>query len=817
MNKFSLLILLLLGTAACLTAAPKGGGSSDLDDLQGLVITNPKIPLYSKNRLQLVFFADRAERSGKNIKGTQAVLDIIRRGADPDSIIDSWGMKPYPLNTRLPQLVSFWKERVKFSEGLIFGDSCLIDTNGRSGSGTSPVFFRSPALDLDGIGFKADFERQVVIVNSDVRVVLRHGSSDLRKVLAAPGKVPAKYEFIEATGDSLRIDMKENEIMLIGNVEVLEERGKMTCDRLTIYLNGGKKKKNTPDDMDSMGSVSRVLATGDVKVERKTSGSSRKPDRAEAEQLLVDVATDTIELSGDNANPRIIASDGQIISGRTIKFFRRDMRAVISEECSATAMNSDGRPVTMTSDAGFFDINKNTNDLIGNVRINDGRSTLTCKRMRIITRENGGKKKKTADPAAGSGSLLGTEQFAAVGGDRVLDRIFFYDDVTVIDNQATMTCEEMHASFTGSAKGSNSFDLDIIDCFRKVKVLSKSKSADSKPAELTSATARLNYRSNLLIFKKNVKMKSGTSTLDCDQLDLILSDRKNKQKDRPGEVKGGLASGMTGGGKGLEKAIARGNVRMHDPMADLSGDKLTLHFTDALPGTPPPDTIQAGGLRVRTAECEGNVVAVTRAKPKTGAKKGKVDAASNPVGFFSSHAASADAVRQLKARYAKIDFDSNISEFRDNVEVSEGESLLSCNRMFLYGEKVQPVKAGSRPPAVSSMPVEEDPDLDPYATLPAMAMVPSRIMLGNGLALQRVFCEDDVLLKRKDPASGKLQQAGGGEAEYIVSRQSAEIRRRAPGWAWLKMEGIRQECEKIICDFNSGIFRTINVYKTVKE
>ena len=37
------------------------------------------------------------------------------------------------------------------------------------------------------------------------------------------GKVPEKYERITAVGDSMLIDSKRNEVMLIGNVRIAEE------------------------------------------------------------------------------------------------------------------------------------------------------------------------------------------------------------------------------------------------------------------------------------------------------------------------------------------------------------------------------------------------------------------------------------------------------------------------------------------------------------------------------------------------------------------------------------------------------------------
>jgi hypothetical protein len=50
----------LLSAVATLAVYAASTGSAD--DLQGLVVANAKIPIYNKDRLQMVFFADRAER-----------------------------------------------------------------------------------------------------------------------------------------------------------------------------------------------------------------------------------------------------------------------------------------------------------------------------------------------------------------------------------------------------------------------------------------------------------------------------------------------------------------------------------------------------------------------------------------------------------------------------------------------------------------------------------------------------------------------------------------------------------------------------------
>ena len=805
---------------------------SDLDDLQGLSVANAKIPIYNKTRLQLICFADRADRGDGGIIGRNAVMEIIRRSADPDAIADAWGTKPYPLKAGLAEVVNFWRRRFFYSEGVILGDRCTIDQSGKRASGSSPVFFRSPSLDLDGIGFEADFDRRTVLVTSDVHVVLRHGASDLRKIigdapkLAAP-KLPKKYERLFADSDSLLIDMMKREIVLIGNVVVTEEKARLSCDRLTIFLTGdGDPAANIAEGERELGEVSRILAAGNV-VLVQTEGTAKNSSgtRAEAEQMICDIPADTVELSGDEEFPRIVSAGGETISGRVIRFNRGKLQATVTGNCRIAT----GDGARLSADNGFFDAKNNCNDLVGNVVMENGGNTLRCRRMRVIMKSDG-KKPQAPPPEVGSTpvTLLGAEQFAAAGGGRTLDRAVFYEDVVLDDRQGKLFCDEMRAKFlSGGDGGAKGVQLENAECFRRVRTVSKKTGARGEIPELKAEYARLNYAGNTLRFQKNVVMSSGASHLDCDVLDLFLADRsaapeakkaetaaKGKGEAKKAENDSPIAR-FSGSGKSLTKAVAQGSVRMRDVQGDLNADRLTLHFVEAKPGEPEEGTFQSGGMKLSLAECDGNVVAVSRPKsdgkkPKDSPKDASKETSANPFGALASE----NGNRTLKAQHGRIDFLANISEFHEAVEVTTEDSWLKCRDLYLYGSRVNAADAANakkvEPKAV------DNPDDDPFETLPAASVAPARIVAGNGLELKRIRCEHDVVLCRRDPETKEEQRAGGDTGEYLVSRQQAVISSKPPRRSWLQSPDVRQECEKIICDLRSGIFRTVNVYETVR-
>ena len=319
-------------------------------------------------------------------------------------------------------------------------------------------------------------------------------------------------------------------------------------------------------------------------------------------------------------------------------------------------------------------------------------------------------------------------------------------------------------------------------------------------------------------------MTSGASRLNCNTLNLFLADRtaapaaKEKRETPEPAADSSPIARLGGSGKSITKAVALGAVKMRDAQGDLDTDRLTLHFVEVKPGEPTEGTFQSGGMKLSLAECDGNVVAVSRPKaeenaknaPGAGRKKEKEDDSANP---FAGLAAGSGQ-RTLKAQRGRIDFLADISEFHDSVVVTAEDSWLKCRDLYLYG--VRNPSPGTPAAKKAEPKVTDNPDDDPYETLPSASAAPARIVAGNGLELQRIRCEHDVVLCRRDPETKEEQRAGGDIGEYLVSSRQAVISSKPPRRSWLQSPGVRQECEKIICDLKSGVFRTVNVFETVR-
>ena len=376
--------VILAALAASCALSLRGAGG--LEDLRGLVLSHAKLPLYNKQVLQSMAFFDKASRQGHLMVGSNVLLDLIRRGADIDSIKDGWGLKLYPLNAGLSDIVGFWKERL-YSEGVMSSSRADVDQENRMAAGTEPVFFRSPLLDLDGVGFEADFDKRTVLVKSDVRIVVRMAGSDPRKLFAPGAKLPEKYEYITATGDSLLIDLAGNQVILMGNVKVDEERSGVTCERMTIFLDrkgaGSRGEAAVASaagiENENMRGVSRILCDGNVVISRKLSAEELRSgeQKALADHMVYDVKSASVTLSGDRENPRIVRG-GESISGRNIVLFKEEQRATVTEECRVVIRQSPEKkqersagPMTVHSKTAHMDYRNNRSDFVGDVRVDE--------------------------------------------------------------------------------------------------------------------------------------------------------------------------------------------------------------------------------------------------------------------------------------------------------------------------------------------------------------------------------------------------------------------------------------------------------------
>ncbi len=614
----------------------RGGG--DLDSLRGLKMRNAKIPIYNApererdNRiLQLMVFFRYADRVERLLRGTNVLLDVIRRNSDVDVIMDSWFDKvPYPLKARLKDVSAFWTpSRNAYSDGIVFSPTCEIDIEQRCATGNNDVYFRSPQLDIDGLGYRVDFSRRTLVVNSDVRIVVREEESDPRKF--APGAIlPLKQQFVEASGDSMLIDVDRSQAMLIGNVILLEARGKLECDRLTIFIDrkGGADKKNEVPDANVLSSgISRVLADGNVTVygERVP---GEKPARAHSDHMEYDMKRGELLLTCQTDRPRVISADGETAEADRIIISRNDRRVLALGNCIVESKEGD---IVRRAycDRGVFDMNANRGEMQGNVRIVDPQMTLESQSLLVFLTPKGGKNGLSA----------------AVGG------------------------------------------LERIESPGPLTISTKEKLPGKGAGKLTAQQGEFNYASGVVTFIGKVHGSDDLSSLDCDKLELFLGDSKTAKTTGIKRLDSSpFFGGRAGGSKRLDHAVASGSVVLTDPRAKLTTEKLSLLFQEVRPGeVKKPGMFQSGDSRLIAVIAENGLHAESLASSSDDLKE-----PTRP-GLLSG----GTGTRQLNSLKGSMDLLKNTSEFHGNVVISDAENRVSCQDMYLAAvpaSKNDPVK-----------------------------------------------------------------------------------------------------------------------------
>ena len=738
------LILLMLGLGIDISAA-----SSGVEDMQGLALKHIKIPFYNDQHLQLLVFSDTGERNGRLMQSGKTLLDVLAQNIDVDKIPDGWQTRLYPLDSSLDKVLDFWKNRYRISDAVVATDLCAIDQANSEASGTNPVSLRAPVSDLDGVGFRADFKNQVIEITSDVKIVLRSSEADPRAILSGSAKVPKDYRVITAVSDSLRLDRKNNEFMLIGNVKVVDGRNTLNCNRLTVYLSDAnddeKQERNIVpgDEKASLRGVRRVLADGDVLLVQRPEDPAKiasELQTSRSDHLEYDVKRGIIVLTGDEKNPELSRGTDTKLSGKRIELLRHEDKMFVMRECQVRSIVRDARGMiayirSIVSERANFDGKSNVANFHGNVVASDQKNTLSCDSLRAHL---------------------------------VMD------------------------------KASSSHKLNLLFCRGNVKIATDSdkvaNGSDKKRVALSTVSSRmaeLNYLKNKLVFYRDVKVRGTTASLDCDRLDFFLADSK-KDKRKSSVVSGApLAAGKDGLDKTITKMIAAGKVEMISGKDKLNTDILTLLFRELPEGVKPSaGMVQSGGVQLIKIFCDGSVKAISASD-----KKGKT------------------SVRTLQADNAMSDLLADYSEFHGKVSFSDGQTKIDCRDMYIFTAAAPVDVGSDGKKSTSAVEVavkseEEELDADPFEMDMGENSVPTRIAVSEGQDLKRIVCKKEVEISRTGK-DNKLQRAGGDQAVYTVTTREVVLSAERPKRPWLSSEGRKQYCDLIRCDMATEDLRGI--------
>ena len=161
------------------------------------------LPEYRKdgNRLQCILYGSGGKNEGAFITLEDPLLDIVRDDIkNIDDVSDLRKVKLYPIDSKASFIKDFWKDKTH-SRGLISSNLAVYDRTSRMLRGDGVVLFRSPGMDIDGLGFDANQETKFIHIRSKVKVLIR---PEMRKSVEADKNASKKAEETTSEKDSTK-------------------------------------------------------------------------------------------------------------------------------------------------------------------------------------------------------------------------------------------------------------------------------------------------------------------------------------------------------------------------------------------------------------------------------------------------------------------------------------------------------------------------------------------------------------------------------------------------------------------------------------
>ena len=733
------------------------------DELGALKVYKALLPIYPKKRLEFMIFCEEMTRQADKIYATDAIIDLVKKNVNINKIQYLSGVKPYKFGTPPAEVAKFWKNKPS-SNGFISTSKATILQESKVASGGEKVFFRSPQLDLDGVGFTANFDSRMVNVLNDVNIIIR---MKLDKKSGEKGEKNGKDSVVRVKADSMNMDMQKELITLIGNVKVNEANFDIFCSRLMVDLKKDKnkdknKKKTDSDNTISPTGVSRIICLGDVKIIRKISDAELKKggeQKAFADKAVYDTVKEQITLSGKK--PRIYRGH-DMISGEEIILWRNSERMKALRNCLVEMVLPDKNKKTniakrtyVNSDSIDFNYSKDIGIFSGNVRVKNADLKLNCNEMTIYltTRE---KKETTVKELVDATGKKDLKEIVCVGNVVITRNTGLYGKdekavaghaVYVLKDNKIILSENHPFIISGRDSISGKKMIVWLDQNRlevtkdsKISIGAKEKVgiAGGKLNKTTvlSNSSDLNYGANELAFSGKVKIDNPQMNLTCNNMKIFLEEDKDAKKStKSGDSLGGLGGDSK---KDLDKIVCTGAVCADNPRALVTCDRMVMTFKDRAAGGAKYGAgiggVGGGGNReVDQLKCFGHVRMAN--KPEDPKVKPTV-------------VTSNDAV---------LNIPGNVGDLIGDVKIEEPRFSLTCKKMKMFAKDITPEQAAAN--------IIENAKHD--------AIVPKHIGIGKTKEVTRIICFDDVVMTRKLP--NEIQRARGDKAVYEVADHNVTL------------------------------------------
>ena len=554
-------IIYLLSTVLALA-----GTTAICDELGALKVYKARLPIYNKQRLRYMIFCAVMTRKADKLYANDTIIDLIKNNIDINKIVYYDDLKLYKLGMSPEKVAGFWENKTN-SIGFISSSKATVLQESKIASGDKEVFFRSPQIDLNGVGFTANFDTRVIEVLDKVNIIVRMKKYE-------KGKKLSPKDIVKVKANSMLMEMEKNLVTLIGNVRVDDATFDIKCDRLVLDLNQDKNSVQKKDDSSiSPGGLSKITCLGNVKIIRKVSADELKKNgsqKAFADKAVYLKNKEQIILTGKN--PRIYRGT-DMISGDKIVLWKETGRLQAYKNCVVEMANKKSpkaKKTELNSDFIDFDYNKNIGIFTGNVRVKDKAMKMNCNKMTVYMEDL---KKKAAESSK-----------------KELTKIICVGSVIAIDPRARVTCDRMVITFKDipplaknkDAAISDSREIDLIKCFGNVYMVNVPKDPKAKPTTINSDNSVLNIRGNVADLLGHVKIEEETFNLTCKKMKILAKDitpeqaAKNAAENQefPDDTPKHMGIGDT---KEITKIICLEDVVMSrkqmDQLQKASGDK----------------------------------------------------------------------------------------------------------------------------------------------------------------------------------------------------------------------------------------------------
>lgn len=846
-------ILILLFAVLIIRAIPAVDAGND--NIHSLTTLKARLPIYNKDRLQFFVYCQRLQRQANRTDAQDAIIDIIRNGVNVDNIKYLDGAKPYPLGAPAAQVLDFWKDK-QHSDGLIMTSVAAIDQSSKTVSGKEKVFFRSPMLDLDGVGFLASYEKRNVFIQKDVQIVIRMAAVEAAQKKTAKKSEASSSGDVQVTSDTMFIDFDKNIVTLEGNVKVNESRFVIDCDKLILYLKAGvadnltdqgllktagKKNESKVEPLkdkkdDNQQALSKIICIGNVVIARKLSKEDLiKGDQvAKAGRAVYDLNTQQIILTEGTPS---IARGSDVITGKTIMLWRTTERMQVEKDAVITmkipkkaeekAKPEKLKPTVISSDFMDIDYPGNLAIFTGNVRINDTMMDVDCHKMTIYLedRPDGAKKAKPANlktEQAMAENVKATKDVSEIicVGDVVVSRKIASDNgETAYADKAVYNLKESKIILSGNnpiiIRGKDSVSGQLVTIWvdqQRMKVDNNSKiilesmksgkmpesgQPPSKGATIvTSDHSDINYGSNEMSFDGKVKVNDPKLNLVCQQMKIFLEEKPGTaKKAKPDDdPMAQIASG--GNQKDVAKIICLGDVQAEDPKMTLNCDKMTILFADKKVTGAKKKKSSADNIGPMGADGKREVSRIIcEGKVKIESKEQKAAESKTKVEAIDPDAGVQGVIRKGPA--GKSFASSDMADIRSSENYAEliGNVVIDEPRVNLKCKKMMIYAEENKPEGQMKLTGDID---DEEKT--GSDEVPRRVSLGAGKELSKIICVDDVIILRKNE---KKEMAKGSHALYEIMHRKIVLTGTPEKWPTLEQEGQTMEGEKFILDLNS--------------